>query len=183
MSADRAPFSRGITRLADIPDGERRDGGPELVIRGEHPVITMPVLPRRRREVSEPIEELKWGKLDDAAGARPRGLPPAPWANPVGCLVSREHIADAGDAAVFGAEMAYFLAAGFVLSCFGFMLFLSFFCELLPLPMVLLPRLRDWIRLCASLPDHSIGRNCRRVQFTGWDFSSAARFYSCSPSP
>jgi hypothetical protein len=31
----------------------------------------MPVLPRRRHEVSEPVEELKWGKLDDAAGARP----------------------------------------------------------------------------------------------------------------
>jgi hypothetical protein len=44
MSADRMPTSRGITRLADIPDGERRDGGPELVIRGEHPVIAMPPL-------------------------------------------------------------------------------------------------------------------------------------------
>ena len=40
----------------------------------------------------------------DAAGARPRGLPPAPRANPVGCLVSREHVADAGDAAVFAAD-------------------------------------------------------------------------------
>jgi len=76
----------------------------------------------------------------------------------------------------------YFLAAGFALSCFGFMLFLSFFCELFPLPMVLLPRVRDWIRARASPSDHSIGRNCRHVQFTGWDFSSAARCYSCSPS-
>ena len=99
MSAERMPISRGVTRLAYIPDGERRDGGPELVIRGEHPVIAMPVLPRRRHEGSEPVEELKWGKLDDAADARPRGLPPAPRANPVGRLVSREHVADAGDAA------------------------------------------------------------------------------------
>jgi hypothetical protein len=74
------------------------------VIRGEHPVIAMPVLPRPGHEVSEPVEELKWGKLDDAAGARPRGLPPAPRANPVGCLVSREHVADATDAAVFAAD-------------------------------------------------------------------------------
>ena len=37
MSADRMPASRGITRLADIPDGECRDGGPDLVIRGEQP--------------------------------------------------------------------------------------------------------------------------------------------------
>jgi hypothetical protein len=72
MSADRMPVSRGITRLADIRDGEGRDGGPELVIRGEHPVVAMPVLPRRRHEGSEPVEELKWGKLDNAADARPR---------------------------------------------------------------------------------------------------------------
>jgi len=64
----------------------------------------MPVLPRRRHEGSEPVEELKWGKLDDAAGARPCGLPPAPRANPVSRLVSREHVADAGDAAVFAAD-------------------------------------------------------------------------------
>ena len=78
MSADRMPISRGITRLADIRDGEGGDGGPELVIRGEHPVVAMPVLPRRRHEGSEPVEELKWGKLDDATGVRPRGLPPCP---------------------------------------------------------------------------------------------------------
>ena len=82
----------------------RRDGGPELVIRGEHPVIPVPMLPRPGHEVSEPVEELKWGKIDDAAGVRPRGLPPSPRANPVGCLVSWEHIADAGDAAVFAAD-------------------------------------------------------------------------------
>jgi hypothetical protein len=64
----------------------------------------MPVLPRRRHEGSAPVEELKWGKLDDAADARPRGLPPAPRADPVGRLVSREHVADAGDAAVFAAD-------------------------------------------------------------------------------
>ena len=50
MSADRMPTSRGITRLAHIPDGECRDGRPELVIRGEQPVIAMPVLARSRHE-------------------------------------------------------------------------------------------------------------------------------------
>ena len=49
--------SRG---LPTFPFVMRRDGGPELVIRGEHPVIAMPVLPRRRHEVSETVEELKW---------------------------------------------------------------------------------------------------------------------------
>jgi hypothetical protein len=104
MSADRMPISRGIAPLADIPDGECRDGGPELVIRGEHPVIAMPVLSRRRDQIREPVEELKWGKLDDAVSARPRGLPPAPRADAVGRLVSGEHVADATDAAVFAAD-------------------------------------------------------------------------------
>ncbi len=59
MSADRMPIGRGISSLADIPDGECRDGGPELVIRGEHPVIPVPVLPRQRDQIREPVEELK----------------------------------------------------------------------------------------------------------------------------
>ena len=35
MSADRMPTGRGIAQLSTVPDSERRDGGPELVIRGE----------------------------------------------------------------------------------------------------------------------------------------------------
>ena len=81
-----------------------RDGGPELVIRGEHPVIAMPVLPRWRHEIGQPVQEVERRPFDDAVGARPRGLPPAPRADPVGCRVSREHVADAGDAAVFAAD-------------------------------------------------------------------------------
>jgi len=42
------PITRGIAPLADIPDREGGDGGPELVIRGEHPEIPVPVLPRQR---------------------------------------------------------------------------------------------------------------------------------------
>jgi len=63
----------------------------------------MPVLPRPGHEVSEPVEELKWGKLDDAAGAGACGLPPAPRADPVGRLVAGQHVADATDAAIFTA--------------------------------------------------------------------------------
>ena len=63
MSADRMPISRGIAPLADIPDGERRDGGPELVIRGENPWLVssrraMPVLPRWRHEIGQPVQEV-----------------------------------------------------------------------------------------------------------------------------
>jgi hypothetical protein len=56
MSADRTPTGRGIAPLADIPDGKRRDGRPELVIRGEYLWVVsgrqaVPVLPRWRHEV------------------------------------------------------------------------------------------------------------------------------------
>ena len=81
MSADRMRISRGIAPLADIPDGECRDGGPELVIRGEHPVFAMPVLLRRRDEIGEPVEALKRREFDDAIGSRPRELPPASRSN------------------------------------------------------------------------------------------------------
>ena len=53
MSADRMPISRGIAPLADIPDREGGDGGPELVIRGENPVIPVPMLPRWRHEIGQ----------------------------------------------------------------------------------------------------------------------------------
>ena len=64
MSADGMPTGRGIAQLATVPDSERPDGKPELVIRGEHPWLVLsrqavPVLPRRRDQVREPVEELK----------------------------------------------------------------------------------------------------------------------------
>ena len=42
---------RGIVLLADVPNRQRRYCPPELVVRGEHPVVAVPVLPRRRHEV------------------------------------------------------------------------------------------------------------------------------------
>jgi len=53
------PAGSRLAPVADVADGQSRDGGPELVIRGEHPVIAMPVLPRRRDEIRQPIEKLK----------------------------------------------------------------------------------------------------------------------------
>jgi hypothetical protein len=98
------PTGRGLLPLADVADRQRRDGFPEPVIRCEHPVISMPVLPRRRDEIGEPVEELKRRELDDAIGSWPRGLPPTTPPDPVGGLVPREHVADAGDAAVWAAD-------------------------------------------------------------------------------
>jgi len=100
LTAAPMPTGRGIAPLVDIPDRERRDGPPQLVIRRKHPVITMPVLPRRRNEIGEPVEELKRRELDDAVGSRPRGLPAATPPDPVGGFVPGQHVADADDLAV-----------------------------------------------------------------------------------
>jgi hypothetical protein len=58
LPAGRMPAGRCIALLADVPDGQRRDGPPQFVIWRKHPVIAMPVLPRRRDEVRQTIEEL-----------------------------------------------------------------------------------------------------------------------------
>jgi hypothetical protein len=55
VTAAPMPTGYGLALLADIPDRQRRDGGPELVIRGEHPVVAMPVLPRWRPGTSMKI--------------------------------------------------------------------------------------------------------------------------------
>jgi hypothetical protein len=57
--ADSLPAGGGLGPLTNVPNGQRRDGPPQLVIRRKHPVIPMPVLPRRWDEVREPVEELK----------------------------------------------------------------------------------------------------------------------------
>jgi hypothetical protein len=58
LSACLMPASHGTAPLADVPCRHRRDGPPQLVIRRKHPVIPMPVLPRRRDKVRQSIEEL-----------------------------------------------------------------------------------------------------------------------------
>jgi hypothetical protein len=60
LSVGRMPAGRDLALLANVPNGECRDGPPELVIRRKHPVIAVPVLPRRRNKVRQTIEELKW---------------------------------------------------------------------------------------------------------------------------
>ena len=55
----RMPAGRGLAPLADIPDSEPGHGRPEPVIRRKHPMVAMPMLPRRRHEIGEPVEKLK----------------------------------------------------------------------------------------------------------------------------
>ena len=94
------PTVHSLPLLADVTDCQRRDGPPQLVIRRKHPVVAMPVLPRRRHEIGEPVEELNWRELDDAIGSWPRGLSAAATPDPVGGFVPREHVADSGCASV-----------------------------------------------------------------------------------
>jgi len=66
------PAGTGVALLADIPDCQRGDGGPELVVGCKHSVIPVPVLPRRRDEIGEPVQKLKRREFDDAVGPWPR---------------------------------------------------------------------------------------------------------------
>ena len=109
----RMPASLGLLPLADVPDRQRRDGGPERVVRRKHPVIPMPVLARRRHEIGEPVEKLKRRELDDAAGPWPRGLSRAARADPVGGFVPGQHVAD------FGCVAACVAGHGEPLECEG----------------------------------------------------------------
>ena len=104
MTVAPMPAGRSLAPLADIPDCQRRDGPPELVIGREYSWLVsrwqaMPGLPRWRHEIGEPVQKLKRRELDDAIGRRLRGRSAASRANPVGSLVSGKHVADFRDAA------------------------------------------------------------------------------------
>jgi len=74
----RMPARRGIAMLADIPDRERRDGGPELVIGCKQPMIPMPMLARRRHEIRKPVQKPNRRETQPAR-ARPCRWPLAAW--------------------------------------------------------------------------------------------------------
>ena len=104
MTVDPMPAGRGLLPLADVADRERSDGGPERVIGRKDAWLSsrrqaIPMLPRRRDEIGEPVQELKRRELDDAIGPRPRGRSRAARTDPVGGLVSGEYVADFGCAA------------------------------------------------------------------------------------
>jgi hypothetical protein len=64
--------------MPTLPFRQRRDGPPQLVIRREYSVVAMSVLPRRRDELGEPVEELKRRELEDAVGFGRVDLRPRP---------------------------------------------------------------------------------------------------------
>ena len=69
MRIARMLTGTGIAPFADVPDGECRDGLPELVIRRTHPAVAMPVLARRRDEIGEPVEELLQARISSRGSA------------------------------------------------------------------------------------------------------------------
>jgi hypothetical protein len=76
------PTGRGLLPLADVPDRERSDCPPELVVRREYAVIPMPVLPRRRtRSVRAAKSAAVTGRAGRKAGS-PSELPAAPAGSP-----------------------------------------------------------------------------------------------------
>ena len=87
----RMPAGGSLALLADVPDRQGHDGSPQLVIRGKDAVVAMPVFPRRRHEIREPVEKLKRREFDNAIGPWPRGLPRASRAEPVGGFVTNQN--------------------------------------------------------------------------------------------
>ena len=67
-------------------------------------MVAVPVLPRRRDEIGEPVQELKRRELHDTIGSRPCGLAAAAGADPGGGFVPRQHVADAGNPAVWATD-------------------------------------------------------------------------------
>ena len=55
MTVVRMSAGGRLTVLADIANGQRRDGGPELVIRCKYAVIPVPMLARRRDQIRGPV--------------------------------------------------------------------------------------------------------------------------------
>ena len=48
-----------VALLADVPDGQRRDGPSQRVVRRKHAVIPVPVFSLWRHEIGEPVEQRK----------------------------------------------------------------------------------------------------------------------------
>jgi len=63
-------LSRRAREQSDAPDCHRRHERPQRMIRREHFRVAMPVLARRRAEVSKPTQKLVRREVDHALGIR-----------------------------------------------------------------------------------------------------------------
>jgi hypothetical protein len=84
----------GFPLRADIPDGKRRDGRPQRVVRRKHPVIPVPMPPDRRDQRCQPVKKLKRRQFNDATGTGPRRLSRTYGADPVPALVPGQGVAN-----------------------------------------------------------------------------------------
>ena len=80
-----------------------------------------------------------------------------------------------------GSRRCHFLVTAFIVFCFGFKPFLSFFCGLLTLPMftLLMVLVRKWLPTSHAVL--LIGKFSGFDQSISLGFASQPRFYSCSP--
>ena len=69
------PAGHRLLALSDVPDRQRRDGPPELVVGCKHPVIPVPVLARQRHEIGEPVEVTSGGRAIPGPCRRGRSQP------------------------------------------------------------------------------------------------------------
>ena len=83
-----------VSLLADIPDGNRRDGLPQRVVRCEYSVIPMPVPPGRWDHRCKPVEKIRRRQLDDTTAPGPRRLSRASRADPDPSLVPGQGVAN-----------------------------------------------------------------------------------------
>ena len=79
---------------ADIPDGKRRDSLPQWGGRREHPVIPMPVPPRRCDQRCQTVKQLRRYELDNTADPGQRGLTSASGPNPVPAVALGQAVAN-----------------------------------------------------------------------------------------
>ena len=87
-----------------VADGQRRDGGAEGVIRGEHTVVAVAMPAWRRHEIGQAVEELPRRQINDAVLSRGGGLAPAARSDPLAAIVAGQRVADALGAAVPSGE-------------------------------------------------------------------------------
>ena len=82
--------SRRERERGSVGDRQRRDGGPERVVRREDTVVAMAMPSRRGREIYQPVEKPAGREIDYAVPSGVGGLALPTGADPLAALVARE---------------------------------------------------------------------------------------------
>jgi hypothetical protein len=101
---DRRPAGGRARGRRGVADRERCDGGAELMIRREHPVVAVAMLAWRWYQVGKTVEQLVGREVDDALGVGCGRLRRASGADSGAALVAGERVADPLRPAVSGLQ-------------------------------------------------------------------------------